>query len=449
MKTLRPAAHALAAAMAVAAPLAFPSMAQAQSAADLAKELAALKARIAELEKKLAEPAKPQWGMTPEQAAEFNRIAVKTEALEDQRDALGFKGLKISGVVDPVIVWNRNQNRLGAQFLSNAADDGYYYDHSFMGMVLLDIQKETESGSRYRLTLAPNRGAGAFANAGSIVHEASASIPLTSDKFRLIAGQIPDWSGYEFLPANQNKLITHNLLFDLTMPTTYTGVGVEWATGKWVLKSLLGNMNQARRDPGNRRPMVAVRGDYARGEFTGFGFAGVYGDATNFADPALAATRVMLAEVDGFYTRGDLSLMGQVSIGGQAKAAISPDPVTGELRDSRWWGLSGLAAYKVTPRLEALGRLDYLNNRRNGGGLLGYVANDDRNGIGYDPAGDPEIGANRLALSLGMGYAYNENTTFKVEYRIDRADRPVFLVVKDGTYSKSNQVLATSVVVSF
>ncbi len=442
----------LAVAMSVGSLMPVTANAQAPTTADLAKELDALKARIAELEKALGAAAaapKPQWGMTPEQAAEFNRIAVKTESLEDQRDALGFKGLKISGVIDPVFVWNKNQNRAGAQFLTNASDDGYFYDNSYMGMALIDFQKETDSGTKWRLTLAPNRGAGSFANGNSVVHEASVSVPLDGDRLRLIGGQIPDWSGYEFLPANQNKFITHNLLFDLTLPTIYTGAGLEMKRGLWAVKSILGNMNAAKRPSNNRRPMLAVRADYARGEFSGFGGAFVVGNATNFNDPAFNATQVGIAEIDAFFVRGDWTVMGQASIGGQKKAAVTVDPVTGEFRDARWWGLSSLVGYKLTPRLEALGRLDYLNNKKNGGGLLGYVAADSRNGIGPDPSGDPEIGANRVALSLGLGYLYNESTTFKVEYRLDRANLPVFLVVKDGSFSKSNQVFGTSVVVTF
>ena len=70
-------------------------------------------------------------------------------------------------------------------------------------------------------------------------------------------------------------------------------------------------------------------------------------------------------------------------------------------------------------------------------------------GIGPDPAGDPERGANRMALSIGANYLYNLNTTFKAEARFDRADLPVFLDVKTGSYRKTNAVFGTSVVVSF
>jgi hypothetical protein len=424
---------ALAAAMAFAAVAPATVFAQAApSAADLAVQAA----------------PKPQWGMTPEQAAEFNRIAVKAEALEDQRDESGFKGLKIHGVIDVPIVWNQNRKTFGPQFLVGTGTDGYSYDSSYMGLAILDIQKETENGTKYRLTLAPQRGAGAVA-LGSIVHEASVSVPLTSDKFRMLAGQVPDWSGYEFLPANQNKLVTHNLLFDFTLPTTYTGVGTEITVDKWIIKSMVGAMNASRKGPNNRWPMIAYRGDYARGEFLGFGFAGVHGKAVNFGSANGDDSFLNLFEVDGWYTRGDLTLNGQISYGRQNGAAITLDPVTGGARTASWWGLSALAGYKLTPRLEAIARADYINNERNGGGLLGYVLADGRNGIGPDPAGDPEIGANRYAVALGLNYLFNENTTFKVEYRLDRASLPVFEDLAGGPFRKNNNLFATQVVVSF
>jgi hypothetical protein len=129
----------------------------------------------------------------------------------------------------------------------------------------------------------------------------------------------------------------------------------------------------------------------------------------------------------------------------------------GSLRDAQWWGLSALAAYKFEPRFEGVVRADYINNKKNGGGLLGY-GSDDRNGIGPgftdDGTGvwtqnDPETGANRYALSLGMGYLFNLNTTFKVEYRLDRASQAVFNYVKDGSYKKTNHLLGAGMVVSF
>ena len=439
--------------------------ASAQSNADLLREIQALKARVAELEGKQGRPTGAatgaQWGMTPEQAAEFNRIAVKTEAMEDARDASGLKLLKISGYMDPTFIYNKRQNRAGFQFLDAVGNDGYNYDNSYFGAAVIDFQKETDSGTKWRLTLAPNRGVGAVFDGQSPVHEASVSVPLTDLQTRFIAGQIPDWSGYEYLQPTLNKLITHNLLFDFTLPTAYTGAGMEITSGKWIVKAMLANLNSSKRPAGNKAPVVTYRVDYSRGEFQGFGFAGVHGKAANFrADDGvgnpvtlnpydLRDTAVNLFEVDGYFIRGDWTVQGQVSVGKQRNAAVTADPVTGNLRDASWWGASALAAYKWMPRFETTGRIDYVNNKKNGGGLLGYNFADGRNGIGPNLAGNPDVGANRTALTFGASLLFNLNTTFKAEYRIDRANLPVFDDLKNLTTSKTNQMLGASVLVSF
>ena len=463
--------------LALALSCAFPAMAQ--SNAEVLNELRALRERVTELENKLkaAEaktPAAGQWGMTPEQARELNRVTVKTEALEDARDAAGLRLLKISGYMDPTFIYNKAQNTSGFQFLNKvdssngfSAGDGYNYDNSYFGAAVIDFQKETESGTRWRLTLAPNRGVGAVFDGTSPIHEASVSIPLGSLQRRLIAGQIPDWSGYEYLQPTLNKLITHNLLFDFTLPTAYTGVGMEITEGKWLIKSMLANLNASRKAPGNTTPVLAYRVDYSKGEYEGFGFAGVHGKAANFnTDPTTGVqardSQVNLLEVDAYYIRGDWTLQGQVSYGTQKKASVTPDPVTGELRNAKWTGFSTLAAYKFTPRFEGTARFDYIKNSQNGGGLLGYVASDDRNGIGPGWAlvddgergtvwgqPDTERGVNRSALTFGLSYLFDLNTTMKFEYRLDRANQPVFLNVKDGTYRKSNSLFGASVLVSF
>jgi Protein of unknown function (DUF3138) len=459
---------------------------QAQTNAAMLEEMKALRERVAEMEKKLqaaeADKAKaaaapvaaaapaaaastPQWGMTPEQTRELNRLTVKTEALEDSRDAAGFKGLKISGYMDPTFIYNKNQDTSTFQFLNKVdtanGGDGYNYDNSYFGAAVIDFQKETDSGVRWRLTLAPNRGVGAVFDGTSPIHEASVSIPLGSLQTRLIAGQLPDWSGYEYLPATQNKLITHNLLFDFTLPTAYTGVGMEVTQGKWIVKGLLNNMNASRKASGNTTPALAYRVDYSKGEFQGFGFAGVHGKASNFADASGRDSRLDLIEVDGYFIRGDVTVQGQVSYGRQKGAAIIPDATSGALRDANWTGFSVLGAYKFTPRFEGTARVDYLRNRKNGGGLLGYTVSDARNGfgpdanLGCDPAtpatlvGACNRGADRSAYSFGLSYLFDSSTTFRAEYRIDHADQPVFEVIKDGTFKKTNQLFGASVLVSF
>ncbi|MFN9744832.1 MAG: DUF3138 family protein [Betaproteobacteria bacterium] len=471
--------RAVAAAAALVA-TALPAAAQGSDA--LLQEIKALRDRVEQLERQVrAQPAAPkpgEWGMTPEQARELNRIAVKTEALQDNFTDQGFKGLKISGQIDPTYIVNRRQNDRTFVFLNNGGAR-YTYDNGYFGMAVIDFEKETESGAKWKLTLAPERGTGALTNGGSIVHEASVSIPLSDLQTRLWLGQIPDWTGYEItLPAG-NKLITHNLLFDFTAPTSYTGAVLDVTRGKWWSRVGLANFNSARQSPGNNTPVLVYRVDYSKGEFSGFGFSGLHGKIPNFAadgtyvgdtgevdpvtgDPVLGDlpfatagknTMAHLFEVDAYFIRGDWSLYGQVSFGQQKGAAIYNSD--GQLRDARWWGLSGTAAYKITPRLEGVLRADYIANKKNGGGLLGYSFDDDINGIGrgLDADGNfakgESVGSNRWALTMGLNYLYDENTILKFELRQDGASQPVFYDTKSSRYYKSNTLLGASVVVSF
>ena len=444
--------------------------AAAQTNAEVMNELKALRERVNQLEQQLkdsqARQAAPaasgaaQWGMTPEQAAELNRLTVKTEALEDARDAGGFGGLKISGQMQAAYIYNRAQDLAGFQFLDSVANYGYNYWNSYIGMAILDFQKEMSDGTKWRLTLAPQRGVGSVIDGYSVVQEASVSVPLTDLQTRFIAGQIPDWSGYEYLQPTLNKLITHNLLFDFTLPTGYIGAGLDVTRGKWATKAMLAQLNQNANFSAAKGSVLALRVDYARGEYQGFGLAGVYGQAPNFVNPTASSggnTNLGLIEVDGYFIRGDWTAQGQLSYGYQKDAAITP-AADGNFRTASWYGLSTLAAYKFTPRFEGVGRFDYINNTRNGGGLLGYGA-DSGNGIGPDgnlgcEAGVVYVtgcddGANRYALAVGLNYVFNQYTMFKAEARYDWSNLPVFLYVDSGSYRKSNSVLGASVVVSF
>ena len=473
-----------AATLAIAA--AFP--AAAQSNEELLKELRALRERVTQLEQKLQQPAAAapapapagQWGMTPEQARELSRVAVKAEGMQDSFADQGFKGLKISGQMDPTYIYNRRQDSSSFVFLNNGGAR-YTYDNSYLGMLVLDFAKETESGTLWKLTLAPERGTGALINGGSIVHEASVSIPLSDLQTRLWIGQIPDWTGYELtLPAG-NKLITHNLLFDLMAPTAYTGAVMDVKSGKWWMRGGVANLNTARGTPGNKGSALIYRVDYAKGEYDGFGFSGLHGKGANFAadgswmrdtgqldvngnpileeaffDSAGKNTLMHLFELDAYFIRGNWSLFGQASVGQQRKAAIYNSD--GQLRDARWWGLSASASYKITPRFETTLRMDYVNNTKNGGGLLGYSYDDSVNGIGRGVLANGSfakgdgIGANRYAIAMGASYRVDENSTFKFEYRYDGASQPVFAQQQGLNvtgYAKNNHLLGASMVVSF
>jgi len=162
-------------ALSIALLAAFPLAAGAQSLDDLRKEQKALKDKVTALEQKLKDaeakpaPAGGTGGMTAQEKQDFNRIAIKTEALEDNQEAMGFRGLKISGQMDPSFIYNKAQDRAGFQFLNKVDDDGYNYDNSYFGIAILDFQKEMEGGTKWRFTLAPNRGVGSVFDGSSVV----------------------------------------------------------------------------------------------------------------------------------------------------------------------------------------------------------------------------------------------------------------------------------------
>ena len=86
----------------------------------------------------------------------------------------------------------------------------------------------------WRLTLAPGKSAASAFNVQSIVHEATVSVPLGDNQTRLTVGQIPDWSGYEYTLPHEQPFITHNLLFDFTLPSFYTGAAIDVTRGNRI-----------------------------------------------------------------------------------------------------------------------------------------------------------------------------------------------------------------------
>ena len=465
----------------LAASLGLAPLAHADTNTDILNELQALKAKVQQLE---AQVKAQQTQITDNQKATdeattvANHADVQVSGIKEETESSGFKGLKISGMIAPAYVYNQDQQASSFVFLnrSNAsAGDGtlYNYDNSYFGGAYIQFQKQTAGGVGWNLTLAPDRGAGANMNGNSIVHEASVSIPLNSDT-KLIAGQIPDWEGYEYTWDNQTKPITHNLLFDFTELTAYTGVGLDQTVGNWEWKSMIANMNSPRyyySGDGGRAPALVFRADYTPPGYDNadIGFWGMVGklpnsnvatDGTTALFPTGTSTAQMF-EVDGYLTQGNWGYYGQASYGQQTGAAYNGGK-------AKWWGASGMLTYNFTPRFLGFARADYLNNSSNGGGLPGGYMNSSSGGAGAtfngvngfgpgyvnDGTGnwsvvDPNKGANRYALSLGWNYLLTESTTLKMEYRYDRSNLATFYNVSDGSYKKDNNLLAASVVVSF
>lgn len=408
--------------------------------------------------------------------AEVRRMQVKIDALEDAKTESGMAGLKISGMLDPTYIASRNRRSAGFNFLNNfdgvnrgaaGQDSTYAFDNSFFGMAMLQIDKEMEGGTKWHLQLVPHKSASSTFNLGSIIHEATVSVPLEETGVKLTAGQFADFTGYEYFLSHQTKLVTHNLLFDFTQPSYYAGAGIEMVKGEWTTKALLANMNKSSHDDNAHNPILVFRTDYAHSEFAGIGVTGQFGK--------YMGKGLRMLSSDAFFTRGALNINAQVNLGRWSGMAFNGG-------DAQWAGVSVLGSYQLTPRLELIARADYLKNDKNGGGTLGTVftgctdgagspvscsdstvvglgAGDYRNGFGPTEAalnnaaaaGKPGAvrGANRSEITLGGAYTLNTNAKVKFEYRYDWADQAVMLAQQANVFRKNNSLLATSLVVTF
>lgn len=393
--------------------------AQAQSNADLLKQIEALKAQLEALTAKVEAVSKQAGAVNPQ---EFNRLVQKVDLAEEGSIASGFRGLKFKGVIEAAYLNDTNSVATG---FNKALGNGGY------GAAFFEVSKESEDSVGWTLRLMPLSGT------GSMVHEASVSVPIGDSGTKLIAGLVPDFSGYEYSAGNLNPLVTNNLLY-ANAASNYTGVGMSYVISKsWTAKWMVAQVDglASRKAPG-----FVYRADYSAGEYSGIGFSGVH-FRTN---TATVGGNADLLEVDAYHNRGDLTLQGQFSIGRLIAGGLD-----GSGGDARWWGLSGLAGYKVTPRLQALVRADYINNRKNGGGL--YFHPFGAAGAELDSTGvalDPSKGANLYAISAGFNYSVTTNTQWKTELRFDRATGYNF-IDSNGVGKKGNTTFGTSVVVSF
>jgi len=457
--------------------VAFPLTAQAQSNAELKKEIDALKAQIEDLRRMVtAKPAAPATPPAPAPAAnavdpaEFNRVRVKVEAMEDTQEAMGFKGLKVSGFVDPTYIYNQRSGRGSFLFLNpqdgttnDLTSDGWGYDNSNFGGVSIKLEKELEGGIKAMMALRPYK----FGST-TWVEEAMLTVPLGGGR-NIIAGKSISWNGYEYVNSPDMKNVTHNLLYDFAGVNQVTGAGFTTKMGKIDIKAMVGNLNADRDLPGDRNRGLHWRFDYARGEFSGWGASGMHGN--------IAGTRFNYLDLDFWYTRGDLTLNGMVETSAHKNQAYSGD--------AAHVGVSGLAAYKFAPGWEMVARADWLDDSKNGGskglvdtatgeicpGGLADLANDPtgltpigtcgdyRNGFGpgavFDAASgtwwiaDPTRGARRSALTLGLNYQYHSNAVLKFEYRLDRSNLNSFFDFGDNSFKNSNSTFGVQTVVKF
>ncbi|HWT35074.1 MAG TPA: DUF3138 family protein [Paraburkholderia sp.] len=422
---------------------------------------------------------------------------LKVDSLEDAAQTGPIAGLSVTGYIDPTYVYNRAQS--SSSFLFANHESAYNYYNSTFGDLYLDIKKTFGVGPMApsaEITLMPNRGNGITLLQNShgeignnILNTAVVNVPLTGST-TFVAGLIPSFGGYEVQQSNQMLTLTHNLLYDFSDPGSYVGVGANYTKGNWAWKFFLGNEQyrtygavtqtgtNALGDPittSNKIPTFTARADYTWSSALDIGGSFNIGRQTlpSAIDPTTgnvsygvggqapsSGGTFFFGEVDATYLLADVQYNAEFDYGQQQNAAFNGG-------QAQWYGLSLLAHRKfnmpVVGRMGATLRYDLLVNSKNGGGGGGIALNsngmDVNNGfgIGADCLANSKAngglgfeckGANRQDVALDLLFFPTQQITVKVEYRHDWANQNVFLR-NDGSYSKSNDLLATQFIYSF
>jgi hypothetical protein len=300
---------------------------------------------------------------------------------------------------------------------------------------------------------------------------------------------IPSFGGYEVQQSNQMLTLTHNLLYDFSDPGSYVGIGANYTVGNWAWKFFLGNEQyrtfgavtqtgtNALGDPittSNKIPTFTARTDYTWSSALDIGGSfnigrqtlpssidanGAVSYGVGGQSPSSGGT-FFFTEADLTYTLADVQYNAELDYGQQQNAAYNGG-------QAQWYGLSLLAHRKfnlpVVGRMGATVRYDLLVDSKNGGGGGGIALNgngmDTANGfgIGADCLANSQAngglgfeckGATRQDVSLDLLFYPTQQITVKVEYRHDWANKQVFLK-NDGSYGKSNDLLATQFIYSF
>ncbi|MGF6529497.1 outer membrane murein-binding lipoprotein Lpp [Paraburkholderia sp. GAS33] len=423
---------------------------------------------------------------------------LKVDSLVDAQNTGPIAGLSITGYIDPTYVYNRAPGT--SSFLFANHESSYNYFNSTFGDLYLDIKKTFGVGPMApsaEITLMPNRGNGITllqnehgTISDNILNTAVVTVPVTATT-TFVAGLMPSFGGYEVQQSNQMTTLTHNLLYDFSDPGSYVGVGVNY-TGdgsNWAWKFMLGNEQyrtygsvvqtgtNALGDPitsSNKIPTFTARVDYTWSSALDLGGSFNIGRQTlasgldsngnpvygvGGAAPSAFGT-FFFAEADAAYTLADVQYNAELDYGQQQNAAFNGG-------QAQWYGISLLAHRKFTlptvGRMGVTARYDLLADTKNGGGGGGIALNSN----GMDTADGFGIGASCLANSKangGLGFECKgavhqdvaldllfyptQQITVKVEYRHDWATQDTFLR-NDGSYSKSNDMLATQFIYAF
>ena len=166
--------------------------AHAQSPADMQKQIQLLQEQLKALQTQVETLGAKQSA----DSTEFNRLAQKVEVKDEAAQKSGLSDLTIKGVIEARYL----KDKVDATGFSGSgltgSQSGFSASNGYSGVGMLEITKQAEGGNGINWTLRLTPGGG-VRDDSKILHEASISVPLGDGAPRIIAGLIPDWTGYE------------------------------------------------------------------------------------------------------------------------------------------------------------------------------------------------------------------------------------------------------------
>ena len=248
-------------------------------------------------------------------------------------------------------------------------------------------------------------------------------------------GQFVTLAGFEVIEAKNDPNISRSILFGYAIPFTHTGVRAKYATGPF--SAVLGvNNGWDTLDDSNDGKTIESQ----------LGLSG----STDKIDASIYATGYFGKENDDFDNDewrelltlvgslgfGPVTLYADLDFGWQDNVQVND---VGDTINAFWWGIAGYIVYDVHPAITLSLRGEYFDD---GDGF--------RNPAGTEPG---SLGTNYWEITPTVSFKpfkgkanselteYLDNFEFRVEYRYDSADEPVF-EDENGFKDSQNTIMA-------
>lgn len=244
---------------------------------------------------------------------------------------------------------------------------------------------------------------------------------MPTEGLNIYFGQFVTLAGFEVIEAKDNPNISRSILFGYAIPFTHTGVRATYETGPFSAALGLNNGWDQWDDDNDGKTIEAQLGlaggnDSMDGSVYVTGYFGKEND--DFGNDEWRE----LVTVVGSLSFGPLSLYADLDFGWQSDVQMSEELID----DVFWWGVAGYAVYDLHPAMTIALRGEYFDDDD---GFRGF-------GTTLWEVTPTLIFKPFKGKANGDMTEYLDNFEFRVEYRFDKADDPIF---EDGSDADDTQ----------